>query len=414
MNKNMFKNTLSLFLVQGAAYFLPLITLPYLVRVLGPGQFGVLGFSLSFVQYFTLIVQYGFDLSVTHKIAINKDNKNFVSKVFWGVLICKSGLLAIGALVMLAIVLFVPQVESYSTVIIFSYTSVIGTALLPTWLFQGKEKMGWMAISNISAKVAALPLLFLFIHSPKDTWIVALITGFGFILGSLISFYFIYREKWIEWSMPDMQMLKDLLREGRYIFVSNIASSLYINSIPVILGLCSGPVAVGIYVAADKIRMALQGLMSPITQVFYPRISYLIATEKSKGMSLIRNLLYKQNFIIMIISLFMVIFSKQIIILFYGETYQPSVSVLAILSPILLSIGISTVLGLQGMLILGMQKEFSQILWIGAILNTIIIFPLIWLEQADGAAMSVLLTETLVALMIIYKTKFIWKPSEAG
>ena len=110
----------------------------------------------------------------------------------------------------------------------------------------------------------------------------------------------------------------------------------------------------------------------------------------------------------------MVIFSKQIIILFYGETYQPSVSVLAILSPILLSIGISTVLGLQGMLILGMQKEFSQILWIGAILNTIIIFPLIWLEQADGAAMSVLLTETLVALMIIYKTKFIWKPSEAG
>ncbi|WAT03374.1 oligosaccharide flippase family protein [Rouxiella badensis] len=183
MNKTMVKNILSLFMIQGAGYILPLITLPYLVRVLGPSEYGVLGFSLAFVQYFTLLVQYGFDLSATNKIAIHKDDKTLVSQVFWGVLFCKTILVILGALLMVAILLLVPGLKDYSTVIIVSYTSVVGAAYVPSWLFQGKEKMGWMAISNILAKIVTIPLIFIFVSSPADTWIVALITGAGFILG---------------------------------------------------------------------------------------------------------------------------------------------------------------------------------------------------------------------------------------
>ncbi|WAT01799.1 oligosaccharide flippase family protein [Rouxiella chamberiensis] len=91
MNKNMVKNILSLFMIQGAGYILPLVTLPYLVRVLGPSQYGILGFSFAFVQYFTLIVQYGFDLSATNKIAIHKEDKTLVSQVFWGVSVLQDG-----------------------------------------------------------------------------------------------------------------------------------------------------------------------------------------------------------------------------------------------------------------------------------------------------------------------------------
>ncbi len=411
MNINMVKNILSLFMIQGAGYILPLITLPYLVRVLGPSEYGILGFSFAFVQYFTLIVQYGFDLSATNKIAIHKDDKTLVSQVFWGVLFCKSVLVILSALFMFAVVAFIPSIKEYSSVIIVSYTSVIGAAYLPSWLFQGKEKMGWMAISNIAAKIVTLPLIFICVHSPADTWIVALITGAGFILGSLFSFYMIYREKWIEWSLPSYAQIKEQINDGRYIFLSNIAGSVYVNSIPVFLGFAAGPVTVGFYVAADKIRMAIQGLMGPITQVFYPRISSLMAHDKAKGLKMIRTLLYGQNAIVLLISLLLMVFAHQIITVFYGNTYLASVSVLIILAPMVFFISVSTVLGVQGMLIIGMKKEFSQILWFGAILNTVAIFPLIWLAGADGAAISVLVTEAVVALLIVYKTKSIWRRS---
>lgn len=411
MNKNMVKNILSLFMIQGAGYILPLVTLPYLVRVLGPSQYGILGFSFAFVQYFTLIVQYGFDLSATNKIAIHKEDKTLVSQVFWGVLFCKTVLVVVSAIAMFIIVQFVPSVKEYATVIVVSYTSVIGAAYLPGWLFQGKEKMGWMAISNIVAKVVTLPLIFICVKSPADTWIVALVTGMGFILGSLFSFYMIYREKWIEWSLPSYAQIKEQIQDGRYIFLSNIAGSVYVNSIPVFLGFAAGPVTVGIYVAADKIRMAIQGLMGPVTQVFYPRISSVMAANREQGFKMIRKLLYGQNAIVLLISLLLMGFAHQIITAFYGETYLASVPVLMILAPMVFFISVSTVLGVQGMLIIGMKKEFSQILWFGAVLNTVVIFPLIWLMGANGAAISVLTTEAIVALLIIYKTKSIWRRS---
>jgi PST family polysaccharide transporter len=411
VNKTMVKNILSLFMIQGAGYILPLITLPYLVRVLGPSEYGVLGFSLAFVQYFTLLVQYGFDLSATNKIAIHKDDKTLVSQVFWGVLFCKTILVILGALLMVAILLLVPGLKDYSTVIIVSYTSVVGAAYVPSWLFQGKEKMGWMAISNILAKIVTIPLIFIFVSSQADTWIVALITGAGFILGSLFSFYMIYREKWIEWTRPTLGQLKELIQDGRYIFLSNIAGSLYVNSIPVFLGFAAGPVTVGYYVAADRIRQAIQGLMSPVTSVFYPRISSLMSIDKAKGLRMIRLLLVGQNAVALLMTLLLMIFSHQIIDLFYGKTYHESISILVLLAPLIFFISVSTVLGVQGMLIIGMRKEFSQILWLGAILNTVIIFPLIWLASADGAAISVLFTEALVAILIVSKTKSIWRRS---
>ncbi|WAT03372.1 polysaccharide biosynthesis C-terminal domain-containing protein [Rouxiella badensis] len=145
--------------------------------------------------------------------------------------------------------------------------------------------------------------------------------------------------------------------------------------------------------------------------MFYPRISSLMSIDKAKGLRMIRLLLVGQNAVALLMTLLLMIFSHQIIDLFYGKTYHESISILVLLAPLIFFISVSTVLGVQGMLIIGMRKEFSQILWLGAILNTVIIFPLIWLASADGAAISVLVTEALVAILIVSKTKSIWRRS---
>lgn len=409
MDKSIIKNMVSLFLVQGVGYILPLITLPYLVRVLGPGGFGALGFSLAFTQYFILLTQYGFDLSATNKIAIHKDDKEKVSEIFWGVLICKTLLAILSAIIILISIFFVPVVSEYKYIIIASFSSVVGSVFLPTWLFQGKEKMGWMAMYNIVARALTIPLIFLCVNSSKDIWLAALISGCGIMLASVISLTMIYRIKWVKWSCPRVEQLKEIMYDGWHIFLSNIAGSLYINSIPVLLGFIVGPVLVGYYVAADRIRQAIQGLMGPVTQVFYPRVSALMIINKDKAFKMIRWLLSLQSLIALIVSLLVCFFAERIILLFYSSAYTESITILRLLAPLLFVISVSNVLGVQGMLTMGMRKSFSGIVWVGAILNTILIFPLIYSYGINGAAMSVLVTEVIIMILIINKTKKVWR-----
>lgn len=98
MDRKIFKNIVSLVGIQGVNYIIPLITLPYLVRVLQPAGYGSLGFALAITQYFVILTDYGFNLSVTQKIAVNKDDKRYVSKIFWNVISCKLLLGVLGAL----------------------------------------------------------------------------------------------------------------------------------------------------------------------------------------------------------------------------------------------------------------------------------------------------------------------------
>jgi len=198
------------------------------------------------------------------------------------------------------------------------------------------------------------------------------------------------------------------MSEGWHIFLSNIAGNLYINSIPVFLGFMTRPETVGQYVAADKIRQAIQGLMGPVTQVFYPRISALMSSNKSKAISLIKGLFKVQCTVALIISLCLFVFAEEIIISLYSREYIEAILILKLISPLVFIISISNVLGVQGMLTMGMKIAFSKIVWLGAVINTLIIFPFIYNYQAEGAAISVLITEVLIMLFIVYSVRKIW------
>lgn len=408
MDKSIFKNIISLFLVQGVGYILPLVTLPYLVRVLGPAGYGNLGFSLALIQYFILLTQYGFDFSATKEIAIHKDNKNKVSEIFWSVIYCKIALLILSGIVLLIAMQFVPLLKEHDDIVFASFVSVIGMAFLPSWLFQGKEKMGRMAIYNIIARTLTLPATFLLVQSPQDAWIAALVTSSGIVLATLFSLIIVYHERWVDFRSPNIEHINEAMTGGWHIFLSNIAGNLYINSIPVFLGFMTRPETVGQYVAADKIRQAVQGLMGPVTQVFYPRISALMSSDKVKAIRLIKGLFKIQCAVAFLISLCIFIFAEKIILVLYSKQYTEAVLILKLISPLVFIISISNVLGVQGMLTMGMKKAFSRIVWLGAVVNTLIIFPFVYNYQAEGAAVSVLITEVLVMLLIVYKVRNIW------
>lgn len=407
LDKTLFKNIASLFGIQGVSYIIPLITLPYLVRVLGPVSYGSLGFSLAIVQYCCMLTDYGFNLTATQQIAVDRDNKLQVSKLFWSVLSCKLGMAVFSFLVLSLAIILIPKLNHVAPIIYAGLLMVLGNVLFPTWLFQGKEKMGWIALSNITARLLAIPLIFLLVSNSGHAYIAASITGFTGILAGCIGLFFVWRERWVIWYRPSLVDLIEMMRDGWHVFISTAAISLYTTSTTVILGFISGPVAVGYFVAADKLRQAVQGLISPISQSMYPRINASMVKSKRDGFILLRRFLKCQGVFTLILSVIVFIFAPLMIQLAYGAQYHDSVPVLMLMAWLPFLVGLSNVFGVQTLLTLGYKAVFSRILMIAGVVNVLLIFPLSYYYAEVGAAAAVSMTELLVtsvmALIIIKK-----------
>lgn len=388
-------------------YIIPLITLPYLVRVLDPVGYGSLGFSFAIVQYCCMLTDYGFNLSATQKIAINRGDKLKVSKLFWNVISCKVIMATCGLLLLSLAVFLIPKLNQMSAIIYSGLLMVIGNVLFPSWLFQGKEKMGWIALSNITARLLAIPLIFIFVTKPEHAYIAALITSFTSILAGGIGLFFVWQERWVFFYRPSLRDIGEMMRDGWHVFISTAAISLYTTSTTVILGFISGPVAVGYFVAADKLRQAVQGLISPISQSMYPRINASMAKSEKDGFLLLRKFLKLQGVFTLILSVAVFICSPLMIQIAYGAQYHDSIPVLLLMAWLPFIVGLSNVFGVQTLLVLGHKAAFSRILIFSGTINVLLILPLSYYYAEVGAAVAILTTEFLVtsimALVIIKK-----------
>lgn len=382
-------------------YLIPLITLPYLVRVLDPIGYGSLAFSLAIVQYCCMFTDYGFNLSVTQKIAVYRDDKLKVSKIFWNVLCCKVFMAMLSLLAVCVAVYFVPRLKDVSLIIYSGLLIVLGNVLFPTWLFQGKEKMGWIAISNITARLLAIPFIFIFVNNPGHAYVASLITSMTTILAGFIGLYFVWRKKWVVWCQPTLADLAEMLRDGWHVFISTAAISLYTTSTTVILGFISGPIAVGYFVAADKLRQAVQGLITPFFQALYPRVNVTMARSREEGFFLIRKIFKWQSVLTFFLSITMFITAPLMISFVYSDQYDAAVPVLLLMACLPFFTGLSNVFGIQTLLVLGYKEIFSNILMMAAIINVILIFPLTYYKAEVGAATSVLLTEIIVTTIML-------------
>ena len=401
-NKRLIENIGSLAVLQGANYILPLITLPYLVRVLGPEKFGLIVFAQAFIQYFVVLTDYGFNLSATRQIAICRDNSDEVSRIFSSVMVIKFGLIVLSFLLMSAIVRAVPRFHADRHLYFICFLMVVGNTLFPTWLFQGMEKMKYITILNISAKSAAVVAIFLFVHKPSDYLVAAGIQSGGFVLAGFLGLVFLQNIVRIRYAFPSWSSITMAATEGWHIFVSTAAISLYTNSNAFILGLVTNNVTVGYFCAADKISRAAQSLLSPVHQAIYPHISALSARSREMALGFTRRALGKIALFGLLISIPLFIFARPLVMLAFGSDYAASVTVLRWMAFLPFVTGVTNVFGMQVMLPFGMSRFVSKIAVCGGLADLAYIVPLVNAFHATGAAMSLFITEVLVLLMCVY------------
>jgi PST family polysaccharide transporter len=399
-NPSLRKNVAALYAIQLVSYAAPLATLPWLTRVLGPSGFGQLSFCIAVTSYFVLLADYGFNFSATRQIALCWNDRVTRSTVFWNTITVKALLACAGFPVLLLLTLWVDKFAELRPLLSITYLTVVGTVLTPTWYFQGTERQTVLSGITIAVKVASVPMIFLFVRGAKDVQIAALISSGMTIVGGLLCLGFLLKDKQLDRIRFSGRGLLDVLKEGRHLFFSTASISLYQATNTVVLGLVAGNVAVGHYSAAEKIVQAAQGLLVPITQSVYPRVSRLMQDSRDAAFALIRKTLKIQGSIALGLSILLFVAAPPMIRLLYGQAYEETISVLRWLAFLPFLIGISNVLGIHTMLAMGMNRIVSGIVITAGAINVLTLFVLTHWFGAVGAAMAVVATEFFVTAVM--------------
>lgn len=397
MRKNsVLKNVTALGVMQIANYALPLITLPYLVKVLGPEKFGLLAFVQAFITYFVILTDYGFNLSATKAVSENCDDYIVLSRIASSVMIIKTILMTLGLIIMTLMLAIIPTWRENWELFFLFYLMSIGSLMFPIWLFQGIEKMSFIMTINIAARSITTVAIFIFVHNTSDYKIAAGIQASTLVIAGIISLILLPSVIKIGWRWPGLGSLKETLNEGWHVFLATGGASLFNNSNVFIIGLLTTPTIVGYFAAAEKLVKAVVGLNAPITQAVFPHIARLQKTNEGSMMIFTAKLIKYQAGVMLLASAILFLTAEQLTTLLFGTEFKSSILFIQILSALPLLTALSDILGNQIMLNNGMQKQFATSLISSGIINLILMTTLIQSIGGIGAPISILITEIIL------------------
>ena len=403
-HNKIFENVSALFVLQIANYVLPLLTFPYLVRVLGTGNFGVLAFSSAFIQYFVVITDYGFNLSATRDVSINRYNRDKLSKIFTNVLLIKSIIAVISFVAVYILTRLIYKFGEYSAVYYLTCLAILGNVLFPVWFLQGLEKMKAVALINITVRILSTVLIFMMVKTVNDLKLAVLFLNGTVLLSGLVSIILIRRMDIVDLVKPSIKSVRDLLAGGWAIFISSLAVSLVGNTNIFLLGVLTTDYKyVGIFSIAQKIVWAFANMVVPVANAIFPRVGLLFKQNKYQALKLLKKV-YLFALPVFVGMFLVLLFGSDILVKIVAGENNKLISVaIKIMSIIPLLILTDNIYGMQIMLNNGMEKKFMFIYLLSSVVLIVSAIALIPSYKSTGASISMLLTEIFV-LFYLYKS----------
>jgi O-antigen/teichoic acid export membrane protein len=395
--KGIVSNVFSLQLVQIANYVFPFITLPIISRIVGPDKFGVINFAAAFMTYFTLLINFGFDLSATRAIAASRDSLEERNKVFNQVVLAKILLFTVSLVLFLVSLYTIPELRQEKAVAVFSFILCFSWVITPNWLYQAMQELSRIAMFNLATKVIFTIVIIWVVREKSDYVWAPLATSAAQLLVGVFSFLYAIRRYNITIKLPSFRPVLQLLWNERIIFFSQVVINLYTTTNVVLLGFLQAPDQVGYYTAGYRLILLLQQfLMMPISQALFPFIGSAFAASREKGLDVVRQILPIINVLTLAASVMLFIIGPFIIMLLYGRHFEPSIMVFRILTFLPVIVGFSNMLGIQTMLNLKMDKAFFRITACGALLSVALNFVLVTNYGFIGSAVTWLITEIFI------------------
>lgn len=399
MKKSITKNYIYNLIYQIMVLILPLITTPYISRVLGAENIGIYSYTLSISAYFILFGSLGIALYGQREIAYNQENKKKYSEIFYEIVILRFITMAISMAIFYFVFVNGKQYQMYYKILLLE---LLANSLDISWFFQGLEEFKKTILRNIVVKLISIICIFVFVKTSYDLKKYFMIYVLSILIGNLS--LWAYLPKYIEKiNYKTLNILKHI-KPTIGLFIPQIAIQVYTVLDKTMIGaIISNKAEVGFYEQSQKIIKILLTVVTALGTVMVPRMAN-VYIKKEKGQ--MTNYM-KKSFCFMYLLAFPIIFgmisiSDEFVPIFFGPGYDRVSMLMKIISPIILMIGMSNVIGTQYLLPTKRQREYTISVVLGAIINFVMNFILIGRYGAIGASIGTVIAETMVAVVQMY------------
>ena len=391
IKKNFIMNTL---LTMSGIIF-PLITFPYVSRILLPAGTGKVNFATSLINYFAMFAQLGIPTYGIRATAQVRDNRLELTRVVHELTVINLIMTAFSYLALAVALITVPRLQSDRMLYLVVSSTMIFNAIGMEWMYKGLEQYTYITVRSVVFKFIALIAMFLLIHQQSDYVLYGAISVFAASASSVLNF--INARKYISMHPVGGYRFRRHWKAVGVFFAMSVATTVYTNLDQLMLGLMTTSEDVGYYGAAVKIKTVLVSAVTSLGAVLLPRSSYYV---EKKNMGAFREVTYKAlNFVMLVsvsLTLFFVLFAEPGIYLLSGPAYGDAVLPMQVIMPTLLLIGLSSITGIQILVPLGRENVvlYSEIA--GAVTDLILNLLLIPELKSTGAALGTLAAEFVV------------------
>lgn len=405
---------------QVLAIIVPLITSAYVSRVLRPEGVGANAFTNSIIQYFILFASMGIGYYGNRQIAYVRDNRPKMAKTFWEIQIVKTIMTLVSIIAFEIFLIFYTRQFDY---MVAQSLNLVAVAFDISWFYEGVENFKVTVLKNSLVKIVSMIAIFLFIKGPYDVTLYIVVLALSTLLGNLTLWPDIYRDlpkvkirslnPWIHF-LPMVEL-----------FIPQIATQVYVQLNRTMLGVMVNETASGYYQYSDSLVKLILALVTATGTVMLPHVANAVSHGDMKK---VNQMLYKSFDFVSAMAVPMMFglaaISLTLAPKYYGSGYGPVGPAMMIESIVIIMIAWSNVLGVQYLLPIHHQKQFTISVTVGAVVNIILNFPLIHFYGLNGAMWSTVLSEISVTLyqliavrgLLSYKTLFnsLWKYLVSG
>ena len=388
-------------LLQVAGYVFPLITLPYLARVIGVEGFGKIAFASAVIVWIQTIADWGFNFTATRDVARNRDNIAIVSQIFSNVLWARLLLMVVSLAILLVLIAFIPDFKENADVILVTFVLVPGHILFPEWFFQAMERMRYITILNLLSKFVFTIAVFLLVKTKEDYILQPLLISLGYIVSGMIALYVIIFKWKYKIRLTSFSEIYRTIKNSADVFLNNLMPNLYNSFSIMLLGLWGGSFANGIYDIGSRLVNITNQFLAVMSRTFFPFLSRKIENHR---------FYVKLNLLVSVICcILLLVFAPIIINVLFSLEFENSIIVLRILAISILFYSLDDVYGKNFMIIEGFERQLRNITAICSIIGMLMSFPLIYYYDYIGAALTITVTRALLGIGITICAKSIKK-----
>jgi polysaccharide transporter, PST family len=395
------RNIASLYGVHLVNYLLPLVTVGYLSRILGPEGWGELAFAQGIALCIATFVEYGFNLSATREVARHRDDRERMRSLLAGVFGAKLLLGAVAAVATCALWPFLPLLHGKPELASISVLWGVAQGSTALWFLQGYERLGKISIFDIAVKIGVVICICLLVRSRQDIWLVLSLYAAGSMIATAVSVTFAVKE--VGFSMPLWSNIWHALCLGWSMFLYRGSATLYTTANIFVLGLMASPQVVGYYAGAEKIGRSPVSLLWPFSVALYPRIASVAHRSRQSTQRLEHLSLAVLGSAGVLMGLALYFCAPLLVRLLLGPSFAPAVPTLQVLAALCPLVAINIFIGMHCLMPAGLDRPLIIVTFVSGLASLLLAALLAPRFGSVGMAWAVTSAEVFV-LIGLYST----------